>query len=171
MFCQSLKIVVENLWQLVQDMHPPATYAWFGPDGTLDFLNTTSRSEGWTYATGQPELFFGDRERLVRATDASEYLVWETPHLRDVAITLYPYPNTPIEEGLFLEVSVCGDQWQRVPYSQLRMKDGAEWNCLEIGLDCESDDTTWNWFRLTLSDAIAKEAVQIGKVIFTGYNY
>ncbi|MGI6611026.1 MAG: pectate lyase [Limnochordia bacterium] len=170
-FRQSLKIVVENLWELVQDMRPPATYAWFGLSETFDYLDTASRSEGWIYATDQPELFFGDRERLVRATDASEYLIWETPHLRDATITLYAHPNTPIEKGLFLEVSACGDQWQRVPYSQLRTKDSAEWDRLEIELFLDRDDSTWNQFRLTLSDAIAKEAVQIGKVVFTGYNY
>ena len=170
-FSQALGISVNNLWTLVQNMHPPTTHNWFGFSETFDFLETADRSDGWTYETDQAEQFFGDRDRLVKATDSSEYLVWETPHLKDVTITLYTQPDVAIEEGLVLEVSADGNEWQSLPYVTLSVEAGSKWNSLVVQLPIKNDADVWNYLRLTLTEGLAKDQIQIGRVGITGYNH
>jgi len=168
---QALGISVNNLWTLVQNMHPPTTHNWFGFSETFDFLEAADRSDGWTYETDQAEQFFGDRDRLVKATDSSEYLVWETPHLKDVTITLYTQPDVAIEEGLVLEVSADGNEWQSLPYVTLSVEAGSKWNSLVVQLPIKNDADVWNYLRLTLTEGLAKDQIQIGRVVITGYNH
>lgn len=170
-FSQTLNVVVNNRWNLVQNMHPPTTSNWFGFSETFDFLDATDRSEGWAYETDEPELFFGDRDRLVKVTDSSEYLVWETPHLKDVTMELYTQPKVAVEEGLVLEVSDQGNQWQRLPFLTLSEDTGSNWNRLVIQLSAEEDESVWNYFRLTLTESLTKDRIQIGRVVISGYNY
>ena len=76
---------MNNVWSLTQDMRPPSE-SWFG---TLDYLQTSTRSQGWGYDVEHEALFFGDPHRLVRTTDSEEYLIWDTPRLTSVTMVAY----------------------------------------------------------------------------------
>ncbi|MGI6610433.1 MAG: hypothetical protein ACOX4G_07965 [Limnochordia bacterium] len=164
-FQHTVDFQVWNHWTLEQDMTPPVTKGWFGE---VDFLQTERRSAGWAYATDNSEHFFGDPERLVRATDTTEYLIWETPQLIQVTMTLFIRLETDLTKALELAVSSTGDDWRTVAY-QAEVDDGEHgWRRARVTLDF-CDEPNLHWFRFVLSDALPKEAVQIGQVILTGY--
>lgn len=163
-FRQTLDINVANRWTLVQNMAPPVTEGWF----PIDFLQTASRSEGWVYDTSDSDRFFRDPHRLLRGTDTAEHLVWETPRLQTVTLTLFVRPEIRLEEGLELAVAVSPEAWKPIAYTAKLDGDADDWQRAMITLDL-SEATDQHWFRLTLSDALPKEAVQIGGVVFTGF--
>jgi hypothetical protein len=164
-FEHSLDFQVWNRWTLVQDMMPPMTKGWFGE---IDYLQTASRSDGWTYATDDAEHFFGDEERLVKSTDTTEYLIWETPQLLQVTLTLYIRPRVELSEAIELAVSSTGEEWQ-MPAYRAEIDDGEHgWQRARITLSLH-DQPNLNWFRLRLSDAAGKETIQIGQVDLSGY--
>ncbi len=163
-FHHSVLFNVSNTWRLTQNMTPPVTQGWFG---RVDYLRTERRSEGWGYATGENARFFGDSQRLVRKTDATEYLVWETPTLRRVEVTVFTLPDIVVEQGLELAVSTNGDDWHVVAYEGEGEEGPSEWRRLVI-TGGFSEDVKWNWFRLTLTEAIPEDALQIGRVYFEG---
>lgn len=164
-FQQSVTINVQNWWRLVQNMAPPVTQGWFG---TIDFLETSSRSDGWAYETGDSSLFFGDPQRLVRSTDATEYLTWETHRLQTVNLVLFVRPGTDLRKGVVLETSPNGIEWEQAVYEPIIEGDGAQWQRAAISLDLANGPDA-HWFRLTLTSDLPKEAVQIGEAIFMGY--
>ncbi|MGI6082497.1 MAG: hypothetical protein ACOYEP_06480 [Limnochordia bacterium] len=158
---------VRNRWTLVQQMNPPhIAGGWWAEE--IDYLQTAQRSAGWTYDTERGEEFFGDEERLVKATDDEEYLIWETPHLIEGRATLYCKPHVEIQKTLKLDVSSSGDDWQPMEY-QVKEDEGEHgWRQVSVSFKIEDE---WNrhWFRLTLTDAYTKEDVQIGDVVISGY--
>ena len=64
---------VRNRWTLVQHMNPPRQVGGWWADQEIDYLQTAQRSAGWTYDTDRDAEFFGDRERLIKATDDEEF--------------------------------------------------------------------------------------------------
>ena len=164
-FEHSLDFQVWNRWTLIQDMTPPITKGWFGE---IDYLQTARRSDGWTYTTDDGKHFFGDEERLVRAGDTAEYLIWETPQLIEVSVTLFSRPQVELSKAVELAVSSNGEDWQTLAW-QAQIDDGEYgWQRARITLDVR-DRTDLNWFRLQLSEATAKDAIQIGQVNLSGY--
>ena len=162
---QSLEIVVNNVWRLIQELQPPMD-SWFG---YLDFLQSAERSEGWGYETDDEDLFFGDPHRLVRTTDTREYIIWETPRLRNVTLSAFVDGDTAIDDGLILEISSDGRQWQRLSYEAQYEGVSDDWRkvTIELSLD-EGHDA--NWFRLILTEDVVKESTQIGRVVFSGFH-
>ncbi len=163
-FRQAFNINVANRWTLVQNMAPPVTEGWF----PIDFLQTASRSAGWIYDTEDSDRFFRDPHRLVRATEAPEYLIWETPRLRQVILTVFVRPQVRLEEGLELAVAVSPDSWKPLAYTVRMEGDSQEWQQAVITVDFTGAEE-YNWFRLTLSDPLPNDAVQIGGVVFSGF--
>jgi hypothetical protein len=158
---------VRNRWTLVQHMTPPhIAGGWWAAE--IDFLQTAQRSAGWTYATDHGEQFFGDVERLVRATDDEEYLVWETPHLIEGTATLFCRPQVELSRTLELAVSSSGDDWQPLEY-EVEISEGEYgWQQARVSFALR-DKWDWHWFRLTLTDTYPKEQVQIGQLVVSGY--
>lgn len=163
-FEQSLNINVANRWTLVQNMAPPVTEGWF----PIDFLQTVSRSEGWVYDTEDSDRFFRDPHRLVRGTEETEYLIWETPRLRKVTLRFFVRPEVRLEEGLELAVAVSPEAWKPVDYTVRTEGDTRDWRQAVITLDF-ADVEECHRFRLTLSDPLPKDAVQIGEIVFSGF--
>ncbi|MGI6082067.1 MAG: pectate lyase [Limnochordia bacterium] len=160
---QSLGIVVNNVWRMIQELQPPMD-SWFG---YLDFLQSAERSDGWGYETDDEERFFGDPHRLVRTTDAEEYVIWETPRLRNVDLTAYVDGDVGVDDGLILAVSSDGREWRELHY-QARYEEAPDcWRQVKIEVDLDEADGA-NWFRLTLTEDAAKESVQIGRLILSG---
>jgi hypothetical protein len=159
---------VRNRWTLVQHMNPPRQVGGWWADQEIDYLQTAQRSAGWTYDTDRDAEFFGDRERLIKATDDEEFLIWETPHLIEGTAILYCRPQVEIEKALRLHVSSSGDDWQSVEYQAEEDEGEHGWRQVRVSFELE-DKWNWHWFRLTLTDAYPKEEVQIGQVVISGY--
>lgn len=164
-FQRTVDFQVWNRYRLVQDMTPPVEKGWFGE---VDFLQTERRSTGWAYATNSDEHFFGDPERLVRTTDTAEYLIWETPQLMEVTMTLFIRPETELTQALELAVSSTSDDWRTVAYQTEVDESEHGWRRARVICDFR-DEPDLHWFRLVLSADLPKEAVQIGQIVLTGY--
>ena len=167
-FRQRVEFHVRNTWSRVQNMAPPLAGGWFGD---IDFLQTVDRSGGWGYATEESGSFFGDAQRLVRTSDSSEYLIWETPNITKLQLTAYVRPGVFLEDGVKLAVSQAGETWHELPYvAQYESQDSTPWRraVVTVAFD-EAAGEVWNWFRLIYSDSLSKEDVQIGEVVFEGY--
>ena len=166
-FSQSIEFHVRNTWTMVQNMAPPLSGGWFGE---VDFLQTADRSDGWGYATGESSSFFGDAQRLVRTSDASQYLIWETPNVTKMQLTAYVGPGVALEDGVTLAVSREGEVWHELPYvAQYESRDSTPWRRAVVTVTFAEAADMWNWFRLVFSDSLSKEDVQIGEVVFEGY--
>lgn len=162
---QSLTLQVNNVWSMIQELQPPME-SWFG---TLDFLQATDRSEGWDYDTDDQERFFGDPHRLVRTTDAREYLIWETPRLKSLTLIAYVDGDMAVEGGLALAVSRDGHEWQELTY-QGGYEDAPDgWRRVTIEVDLDQA-TSGDWFRLTLTEGVAKGSIQLGRLVLSGYH-
>lgn len=160
------RVTVANTWTLVLNMAPPVSSGWFG-DFVFDYLQTESRSAGWTYDTSNAAAFAGDPHRLVRATDQTEYLIWKTNRLQTFAIELYVRGDISLGDGLELAVSADGTEWVTYDFEPEVSEKTGEWTKLLLTGRNETQGD-WNWFRLTLAEQLPKEAVQIGHIIFTG---
>ena len=40
-----------------------------------------------------------------------------------------------------------------------------------VQLPIKNDADVWNYLRLTLTEGLAKDQIQIGRVVITGYNH
>lgn len=161
---QSISFRVNNLWTLTENMAPPTTGGWFG---TIDHLQAKLRSEGWDYETGSSALFFGDPQRLVRKGATTEYLIWETPRLVSVDMTIFVRPDTEWEGAILLAASPDGENWLPMPYES-ETEAGTEWNRVKLHASVD-EPASRHWFRLTVTDAVAKDVLQIGDVVLRGY--
>lgn len=76
-------VVVDNWFEVADDLQQPVS-SWFGV-----MEKTADKSPGWSYATGEPEAFHGDADRMYPADAQGGYLVWNVEKLRKYAVTLY----------------------------------------------------------------------------------
>ena len=53
----------------------------------------------------------------------------------------------------------------------LSVETGSKWNSLVVQLPIKNDADVWNYLRLTLTEGLAKDQIQIGRVVITGYNH
>ena len=161
---RAITIQVNNVWSLTQDMRPPSE-SWFG---TLDYLQTSTRSQGWGYDVEHEALFFGDPHLLVRTTDSEEYLIWDTPRLTSVTMVAYVQGDTILETGLRLAVAREADEWRDIPYPVEYEEGGGEWRRVTIEVELE-ESTSGDRFRLILTSNLSKETLQIGRIVLSGY--
>ena len=83
-------------------------------------------------------------------------------------MTLFIRPQVELSKAVELAVSSNGEDWQTLAW-QAQIDDGEYgWQRARITLDVR-DRTDLNWFRLQLSEATAKDAIQIGQVNLSGY--
>lgn len=168
-FVETRSVLVSNWWRISDDLRPPIT----GFFGTLDRLHVDHKSEGWLHAEDRPEAFFGDATRLVRRSRSEEYLVWATPSLREVEVQLYAR-DAGIEKGVTLAVSGDGKSWHTVPYGpegvRLSVVETSDegWHLIELRLSAFWDEPV-NWLRITLTEALPAENVQLGRVELRGW--
>lgn len=160
----SRKVTIENRWSLVQAMMPPVSRGWFGE---IDYLETEKRSPGWGYDTDFSETFFGDGHRLVRETDDTEYLMWKTPRLQQFKLDVYAQSDVFVAQGLEIALSTDGTEWYVFEYDPRMVDTSGKWDHTVINGSFEGD-VSWNWFRLTMTDTVSKESLQIGNVSFGG---
>src|SRR5690606_5798673 len=65
----STTLNISTWWQQEDRMEPPEDW---GPFGVFDRSIMKERSAGWVHATGDPEAFLGDGDRLTRASGDNE---------------------------------------------------------------------------------------------------
>src|SRR5690606_37684058 len=72
------RIVIKN-WEILEDhILPPEKLGWFG---VRDALKAVDKSDGWIYDQTEPELFFGDANRIMPKGDEQQFLTWKMPNL------------------------------------------------------------------------------------------
>lgn len=158
-FSNRLPIKVANWWEEIDDLRPPITSGWFA----ASFDKTSERSSGWEYSTEEPGNFFGDRDRLVRTSDATEFLVWDAAGLREYEVILYAKEARP---EVHLAVSTNGkEEWSTAsPHVEVEGPNEAGWyqvRLTEIELDAGA-------MRLTIPEGSAADSIQVGQVILRG---
>lgn len=153
---------VRNWWNTVDELRPPIMAFGFA----LDRLQVEEKSEGWEYAGDRPEVFLGDPERLTRAAQTEEYLIWSTPLLQECEATLYAKPMT-LAGGVVLAVSEDGTHWRNVSY-ETQVVDTSQEGWQKVCLRYVSPaNAATHWLRLTFTEALASD-VQLGRVAMKG---
>jgi hypothetical protein len=158
---QSRGFSVRNRGKLTDHFDPPMEGGWFG---VLDRRKTALESEGWAY-TDAPESLFGDASRMVRKADTAEYLVWDTPILREFAITIYSRTQD-VASSVDLAVTADGERWLSVPYD-VEVSDSSPDGWYKLILSGHGpEDIESMHFRLALHDYAPAEHLQTGQAVF-----
>ncbi|MGI6082628.1 MAG: carbohydrate binding domain-containing protein [Limnochordia bacterium] len=161
-----LRIV--NWWEMSDALEPPRELGWFG---TIDMSRTTEESAGWTYATDDPEIFFGDEDRKMRVEDSTEYLVWEAANLREFSVTVYAKGDAGTEEVTRRSVILEGRQqdgtWIPLPYGIERVDSSDEWYMLELSGNVDSAVRTTE-LRLTVKQGVPSDSWALGQIVLRG---
>jgi hypothetical protein len=158
---RNININFRNWWTIYDPFTPPSQTGWFA--GT-DMSLTSSTSTGWQYATDAAEQFFGDAERRVRTTDATEYLVWETTKLQLVTLTVYSKAES-VRNSVRLYVSADQSTWRPIDYLESIKEGQSEWK--QITLNADSIGTDANWFKVVIMAGSGLD-IQLGTVMFKG---
>ena len=111
---RSVSFTTRNYWTLRDPFEPPRDTGWFG---ILDSSKTVEQSEGWQYTTERPEEFWGDADRKTRARNTTEFLIWETPNLREYSIVVYA-ERPDISDIVDVAISLDGSSWVSIPYTK-----------------------------------------------------
>lgn len=157
----SYTFAVRNRGKLTDRLEPPMESAWFG---VYDRSKTALESEGWQYATSPADLF-ADGSRKVRVADTVEYLVWDTPFLREFALTVYAR-SEDVANSVSLAVSIDRVNWLSVPYSVEVVENSPEgWKKLKLFGGGPHNIETMQ-FRLTFRDYSPAEGLQLGEAVF-----
>ncbi|MGI6609479.1 MAG: hypothetical protein ACOX4G_03080 [Limnochordia bacterium] len=160
---QSVRFHVDNWWQMTDNIDAPALSGWFG---VLDFSRTSAVSDGWTYATDNPEDFWQDGDRRVRLGLTEEFLIWETPRLQHFRTVLYSRSVAP--DGVGASVSDDQTTWSDcVCQVKATGPNEAGWYRLELD-GWVPHGVSADWFRLVLRGGANPADTQIGEVEFRG---
>jgi hypothetical protein len=154
---------VRNWWSLEDRLQTPIMAFGF----SLDRLRVEDKSDGWEYEGDRPEVFFGDPDRLTRATSSHEHLTWSTPLLQECEVILYATP-VELKDGLTLAVSEDGTDWHDVSYeTQVVERSSEGWQKIRLRY-VSAPDVTTHWLRITLTEKLPSE-VQLGEVTMKGH--
>jgi len=158
---------VSNWWRMIDRMEPPIDSGWFG---TLIRSLTSSESDGWTYTSAESSRQLGGVDRRIRVQDTEEYLIWETPHLRNLKILVHA-SKTAVEPALRLLVSQDGETWDPLAYTVKELEissDGLYTLAVEAELPPAADV---QWFQLRiLPGHFASDELQISQAELIGLN-
>ena len=138
----SVSFSVSNWYTMTDHLQPPLSSGHFG---TLDRLRTSSRTDGWEYATESVQHYFGDADRLVRSGNSEEYLVWEAPQLQAFRIVLYATDPTVVPHIMF---ELSGDQAEWVAAVRIEIEGPNAGGASH--LDCRPGVHRAKWFRLRI---------------------
>jgi hypothetical protein len=154
-----------NSWTLLDSFRPPAEGGWLG---FIDYSETSEESTGWQYSTEREGEFWGDTDRKLRTGNTTEYLIWETPLLREFALTVYA-KKSEITEIIDISISSDGVTWDVVPYT---IEDAGPsvhgWHKLQLRGE-PAGKTDAALFRLTVRETSVYEEVHLGEAEFQGW--
>lgn len=158
---QSHTFTIRNRTRLTDTLEPPIESAWFG---VFDRSKTAYQSEGWQY-TDTPAGLFMDSGREARKADTAEYLVWDTPFLREFAVTIYAQ-GEDVTNSIDLAASPDGEKWLNLQYDVDVVESSADgWHKLVLTGTGPANIET-RQFRVTFHDYSPTEGLQIGHAVF-----
>ncbi|MGI6543314.1 MAG: hypothetical protein ACOX44_09705 [Limnochordia bacterium] len=158
---QTVTVNFRNWWTKYDPFTPPVLTGWFAG---MDMSVTSSTSAGWRYAADAAEEFFADADRRVRIADTTEYLVWETPQLRLISLTVYGKAATLLN-SVQLFVSQDQETWQPVAFEE-SVEDGpSEWKRFTLHAETVGMDADWCKVVVTAGSGMD---IQLGRAMFKG---
>jgi len=194
----SQRLLIDNWEQLEDELLPPTPNSWFGP---RDRLLVTERSTGWEFASENPDLYFGDTDRLrlpggstaAGKTQAGstptgsdpmgspEYLVWTLANLQRYSFTLYARNSDAgwIGERIGIAASADGEAWTELPYevAALEQNSAGLWRLQVYGM-LPSEQLSMRFLRFTLTgDPSGPEGdgdggeIELGHVFLEGIKF
>lgn len=161
------RVVVSN-WTVLEDhLLPPKNLGLFG---ILESLKTSDKSKGWAYTDVNPELFSGDRDRMLRSSNTDEYLTWNLSNLYRGILTVYSkYPE--IEGSVRVEASPDGNDWYPVICETEIIRPGTEdnpWWELKV-IATVPTDLKAEFLRVVFTaQGLPKDELQLGYVRLVG---
>lgn len=169
----TVNFAVDNFWEIEDPLEPPVDWGWLG---IVDQLLTSSKSSGWGYVGDESSDGFDDPHRLIRSTESTEYLTWETPRLHRAEIVVYSRSGNLDSEEVEIAVSSDGIKFYRLNYTETvvsQLENG--WFKLnlsmEVGENSPMDGADIRYFRITINQVnLLVEQLQIGHVRLTGWN-
>jgi GH43 family beta-xylosidase len=160
---RTYRIVVRN-WVIIEDELLPPSTGWFAAER----LKTQTKSTGWEYSTGSAALFYGDTDRLRRKANSDEYLIWDTPHLHQVQVTVYVHQSAveDLEQTVALAARGTDGSWHSMSYTVVSQETTQQdWVRLVLqgGVPVLVDATQ---LRLGLAgEAVAAHELELGQVV------
>ncbi len=152
---QGVTISIDNEWELSDTLEPPIESGWFG---VLSRSKTIFETGGWIDATADAESFFGDGGRKARAADTTEFLVWEAPHLRTFAVTLYTTDLARLEDAITLAVGPEVDATGIARTAGQRGDGIGSDGLTPVSYEVEIEASSNGWHKVVLSGAVPAES-------------
>jgi hypothetical protein len=120
----SQRLVLDN-WETLEDfILPPNPDTWFS---SFERLLAVERSAGWEFTATQPEVFFGDGDRIKAVSTSEEHLTWELANLHHYQFILYAR-ESDLEQAFMLTGSADGKEWLPLPYhTHVQEENAAGW--------------------------------------------
>jgi hypothetical protein len=162
----AIPVVVKNTWTLADQFMPPIISPFLG---SVDFTLTSEESSGWRIDTTRPERFYYDEHRKVRINDTREYLMWRTPALLDVTVSLYAAIPAG-ERFVALDVWTAEGTWVPIAFT-VQSREERHVGLQQVTLVGQVPDGVMaEALRLTLLPTGASpDALQIGAVELRGW--
>jgi hypothetical protein len=163
---KSTPITVENSWQLIDEFHPPLII--FG--AVMEASETVEKSAGWQHVPDGVEALFGDDTRLTSKRASDEYLVWETPQLTRVVVTVFSRSADIGSGDIILATSADANRYTDLRYD-VEVKDQSDdgWYVLELIAEVSERQGNVGYLRLLLKSAAGTAPeIQLGEVRMTG---
>ena len=113
-YCSEAHRIVIRNWDVLTDpLDPPIELPLFGE---MPRSKALDQSDGWTYATDRPQLFFGDDSRLVPVDGGVQHLTWRHRQIRRFVFTVYARTRR-VTDNIRIFVSDAPDRdWIAVSY-------------------------------------------------------
>lgn len=154
----SVKFIVKNWEELIDDLQPPISSLFFG---AVSRDKTLKRSAGWQYVQDNSPAFDSDYDRITASTKQQEYLIWEAPGLRKITAVVFS-PDADIARDLAVEVSSDLETWTALAVTSVPQGPVAGWykHVLSAALH-----TVANYLRLrVLERKDLEHEIQVGQV-------
>lgn len=167
---KTVDFTITNWWEKVTELPAVISSGWFG---TIDFTHIYEKSAGWLFVENNPDDFAGDNDRMVRAKDGMEYIIWEAPQLKRFELAVLAKagaaPAENISAGVALSVSADGIAWQPVAFrAELVQTTAAGWQQWRLSQDVSLVQTPTRYFRVQFLDAVPAADLQLGRVLLQG---
>jgi xylan 1,4-beta-xylosidase len=156
----SVKFIVKNWEELVDDLQPPISSMFFG---AVSRDKTIRRSSGWQYVGDDPQVFAADYERLATSTKQEEYLIWEVPELRRFTAVVFSQDET-IDDVLAVEISADLEHWTALNLIDQQQGAVEGWYKHQLSATAPADDEV-QYVRLRVLEQDDQEhTIQVGQV-------
>jgi hypothetical protein len=156
---------VENWWHISTELDEPMSSGWFG---MLDFTHIYEKSAGWLFVRDEHADFLGDGNRMVRAVDGIDYIIWEGHKLQTIELRVFTRAGFNLQ-GITMSVSNNGSHWQPLAFNaEAGDTSDAGWQQWTLRASVAVDEEI-NYFRLEVGETVPADRFQLGRVDLAGY--